>query len=85
MYSMDYRLAKELADRHLGQAARQAEAQLLAELSNSEESVASMSWQRRLMGRISLFLVTLGGRLVYYGLQPYRPMTVEADRQASGT
>ena len=74
MLSADYRAAKAVMEARLGEVQDQAR-------EVGQEYLAAQARQtgpgQRLLRRLALLLVAVGGRLVRYGLPPYRPAGVE--------
>ena len=80
----DYQLAKAVANRNGDEATRWPGAPRVAKLANQPGWVGPGSRDHRLVGRLALLLVTLGARLVCYGLPPYRLAPNKADCQSDG-
>lgn len=78
MLSADYRAARAVMEARLAEAQDQAGA-------TGQGYPAEMARQtgaaQRLLRRLALLLVAVGGRLVRAGLPPYSPSTVEVARR----
>jgi hypothetical protein len=66
-YSAERGMVMRVAEEH-----RDAEMRSLARRAGAQPPWSS-GYGRRLVGQLALLLVSLGGRLVRYGLPPYRP------------
>jgi hypothetical protein len=73
MQSTDPYLAERTMQLRVTEERKGAEAERLARQALPHEPEPRPALGRRLAGRAGILLVTLGGRLVRWGLPPYRP------------
>jgi hypothetical protein len=79
VHSADYRSAKVLMDRRVEKARRQAEPHHLLQQAGVESQIWLSRQGRELTRSLALLLVSLGARLVSYGLPPYQSVAGRTD------
>jgi hypothetical protein len=76
----DFYWAEKVMEARVAEALRWQEMWHLQRLSRGRPQEGPARRARRLLGRVALLLVTLGGRLVQYGLPPHCPLVCGMER-----